>query len=475
MDQHVAKPGPLTREPFFSLLRRVAEQSTETEIAASIADAADALGVTRLRLSSDEPPVEWGSSELRVRVPKTAFHIVATVPDASEATVVDRLEVLASTVSLAFRLYGRERDAERTRFHATLGRGVAGVVHDIANPLNALQLSLDAARDGIDVVEAIGDARDAARLIHTALDRLRRFIGAPNAHPAAIDVGAAIASALRVASISTRGKAEVVVRVSPGLAVWARPGEIEHVVVNLLLNAAEALSSVSGFQHRITVSAVSRNGEAVIEVQDTGPGVAPDRIERLFDEGFTTKAAHDGAGLGLSICREIVKKLRGVIEVKPAALHGTRVIVKLPLWRSRSGDSRPPRKHDESFEIAAPPPRPRVLVVDGDELVARSLVRAMHDVADVATTTSVDRALEWMGTAAFDLVLCEHRPPHVDGRVLRREQQLRRPNDVSKVVLMIVDSPSDLPRGARVITKPVDVGALKALVSGSTIANDSGR
>jgi hypothetical protein len=95
----------------------------------------------------------------------------------------------------------------------------------------------------------------------------------------------------------------------------------------------------------------------------------------------------------------------------------------------------------------------------------------MHDVADVATTTSVDRALEWMGAAAFDLVLCEHRPPHVDGRVLRREQQLRRPNDVSKVVLMIVDSPTDLPRGARVITKPVDIGALKALVSDAAIAD----
>src|SRR5262249_36547232 len=155
----------------------------------------------------DVRALQAGESELRVHLIGTSQHLFASFKEPPSRTDVERIQALASSVSLVLRLTGREREAERAHFHVTLGRGVAGVIHDIANPLNALQVSVESARDGIEVAEALGDALGSIRLIQSALDRLRRFTGVLNARPSVVDVGAAISSALRIAKFATRGLA----------------------------------------------------------------------------------------------------------------------------------------------------------------------------------------------------------------------------------------------------------------------------
>src|SRR5262249_23730979 len=155
--------------------------------------------------------------------------------------------------------------------------------------------------------------------------RLRRFVAPVNERPMRVDVGDAIAAALRVARIETRERAEVVVRAGKDLAVRARGGEIEHVLLNLLVNPAQALAGVGGLQPPITRTASAVGDDVLIEVEDTGPGLAPEHLERIFDEGFTTKKGRPGSGLGLGLCREIVGKLGGTIEVHAAPGRGTRI------------------------------------------------------------------------------------------------------------------------------------------------------
>jgi signal transduction histidine kinase len=407
-------------------------------------------------VSSEVDELELGT-HVRVPIPQTNLHLVATGVEAEAADTIERLHAVATTVSLVLRLMGREREAERTRFHVTLGRGVAGVVHDIANPLNALNLSLEAARDGIDVSDAIADALGATRLIGSALDRLRRCSGVLDSCYTSVDVGEAIAVALRIASFATRGLAEVVVRVAPSLKVWARAGELEHVIVNVLINAAQAIAgSAGGFHHRITVSAAVRGSDVVIEIHDTGPGIAAGDLGRLFDEGFTTKESRVGTGLGLSLCRDIVMNLGGSIEIA-SARDGTEVVIVLP------SPDKGQQAHvlGEELENRA---RPRVLVVDGDDLVARALVRAIGAGATVTTTSSIDGALAKMKSTPFDLVLCEHRPPHVDGLRIQRESAEQHPEGANGVVLMLVDEATELPEGTRVIMKPLDLRVLRALL-----------
>lgn len=461
MIEQYSRFGAPSEGPLLRIVRRLTEQSTEEGVKGVLALAADVLGVLRIMLASDSAPYERGTREVRVPIPDLNEQLVVASAEEATPVALEHLHALAATLSVTLRLIAREREAERSRYHVTLGRAVAGVVHDIANPLNVVQLSLEAARDGIDTADAVDDALGATKLIRSALDRLRKFNGILEAHPSAVDVGGAIAAALRIASFATRGVAEVVVRVSPGLSIWARAGELEHVLVNVIINAAQAISGIGGFHHRITVVASALRSDVVIEVHDTGPGVAPANLGRLFDEGFTTKAARNGSGLGLSLCREIVTKLGGSMRIESAEGQGTGVIIELPgatQTGAAEGGDRAPTSGVSRL--------PRVLLVDADALVTRSLVRALHRTAAVTTTTSVDDALQALATEPFDLVVCEHRPPYVDGLVVRREHARRRPDQADAVVLMIVDPAAvDLPPGTRVITKPVDIRALKTLVS----------
>jgi signal transduction histidine kinase len=459
--QHETSNG----ERLAELIARLAETPSEEAIHEAIGNAAEIVGARRLMLSSTEGPASGpNSNDLFLLVEGTSRHLVASFDAPPSRFDIERLRSLSAAISLALRLSDQKRETERARYHVTMGRAVAGVLHDIANPLNALLLSIESAHNGVDVKEAVDDALRSARLMLTTLDRLRRFTGGIDSRLMPIDVAGAIAAALRVSAFETKGLAEIVVRVTPGLAISARPGELEHVLVNLLINAAHALAGLGGFHHRITVSAFATQGDVVIDVHDTGPGIATEHLGRLFDEGFTTKSARHGSGLGLSLCRDIVTRLGGTIEVKAPRELGTRVTVRLPAAPSIPGAA-PVVTNDVHPAI------PRVLIVDSDALITRAVGRALDRVATIATSSSTADALALVERERFDLIVCEHCPPHVDALALRRAQALRWPERATGVVLMIVDPYLELPPGTRVITKPIDLGALKALVAEATSNN----
>lgn len=463
MMEQYSRLGVRGEESLSRLVRLLAEHASDQALDDVLAEAAHVVGADRVALGSESAPPERGAREVRVAIHETNDQLVATFAEDPTPVALERLQAVASVLSLVLRLGARERESERARFHVTLGRAVAGVVHDIANPLNALQLSLDAASDGVDVAEALEDSLGATRLIRSALDRLRQFSGVFDARPSLVDVSDALASALRISSFATRGLAEVIVRVSPGLTIRARAGELEHVFVNVLINAAQAMAGFGGFHHRITVRATRRNESVVIEVEDTGVGIAAGDLERVFDEGFTTKAARNGSGLGLSLCRDIVSKLGGTIEVVSSEGKGTCVSVTLPAVSDADKPAPSVRRSQQATENVAVS---RVLVVEGDDLVTRALVRGMNRNAAVTTTASMGNALELIGSERFDLILCEHRPPQIDGLAVRQEQAKRWPERANGVVLMIVDETTELPAGTRVISKPVNIKVLKDLIGG---------
>ena len=91
----------------------------------------------------------------------------------------------------------------------------------------------------------------------------------------------------------------------------AQPTQIEQVIINLTINAKNALTSVSHHNKKITISTYTEDNYCVIEVKDNGPGIPPDQIENVFDPFFTTKFTQDGMGLGLTITQNIVKEFDG--------------------------------------------------------------------------------------------------------------------------------------------------------------------
>ena len=105
--------------------------------------------------------------------------------------------------------------------------------------------------------------------------------------------------------------------------------QLQQVMLNLLLNAAEAMSSIDDRERLVRVRSEKNNGGgALIAVEDAGPGVAPENAKRIFDAFFTTKA--EGMGMGLSICRSIVESHGGRITVAKAVPQGTVFQVTLP-------------------------------------------------------------------------------------------------------------------------------------------------
>jgi C4-dicarboxylate-specific signal transduction histidine kinase len=116
------------------------------------------------------------------------------------------------------------------------------------------------------------------------------------------------------------------VAIAPALAALGEPSQLEQVVLNVLLNAAQAM----GGQGRVTVTGGRRGDRVVLEIRDEGPGIAPEHLGRIFEPFFTTKPEGAGTGLGLTISREIVHELGGELRAVNHPAGGACFVVELP-------------------------------------------------------------------------------------------------------------------------------------------------
>jgi CheY-like chemotaxis protein len=193
----------------------------------------------------------------------------------------------------------------------------------------------------------------------------------------------------------------------------ARTNELGRVFLNLLVNAAQAIPEGNASLNRIVVTASARAGEVVVEVRDSGLGVARHVRERIFDAFFTTKPVGVGMGLGLSIARSIVEGAGGRIEFESEEGRGATFRVRLPAvspvsaaapYVGHAPGSLPPRA------------RRRVLVIDDEPLIGRSLERLLGRVHDVTVLLSAADALHRIDRGErWDAILCDFMMADLDG------------------------------------------------------------
>jgi CheY-like chemotaxis protein len=175
---------------------------------------------------------------------------------------------------------------------------------------------------------------------------------------------------------------------------------VGQVLLNLLVNAAQAIPPGCPAAHVITVAARREAGDVIVEVSDTGSGIPKDVVNRIFEPFFTTKPLREGTGLGLSICHAIVTSLGGEISVDSEVGRGTTFRVTLPV-ASPSKATRPISTHEVS------PRRARLLIVD-DEPALLSALALLFDEHEVTTFARVRPAIEAIeGGARFDVILCD--------------------------------------------------------------------
>ena len=222
---------------------------------------------------------------------------------------------------------------------ASMGTLAAGVAHEINNPLTFIMGNLaylagelsDLPGDrGRELLQVIDEAQVGAERVRRIVRELRVFARGDEEHVGPIDVRETIDQAIVMAQNEIRHKARLVKTYEELPLVHASAGKLGQVFLNLLVNAAHAIPTGKAQHNEIRVRAFQRDRKVVVEVEDTGPGIAPELRERIFDPFFTTKPIGQGTGLGLAICHDIVTTAGGTIEVDSEVGVGTCFRVNLP-------------------------------------------------------------------------------------------------------------------------------------------------
>ena len=288
---------------------------------------------------------------------------------------------------------------------------------DAPVPLDVL---LQQAREGVERVRAI--VRD-----------LKTFSHPDDESAGPVDLQRVLQSAINLASVEMRGRASIQTDFEAVPHVLGNEARLGQVFVNLLVNAAQAIPEGAADRNEIRVVTNSdAAGRAVVEVRDTGAGIAPELLGRLFDPFFTTKPVGVGTGLGLSICHGIVIALGGELSVESELGRGSTFRVALPPI-SPSADALV-----GSAPAAAPPARRgHILVVDDDPRVGGAiqvLLAAEHDV--VVATTGSEVVQRLARGERFDIILCDLMMPGMTGMDLHEELERLEPAQATRMIFL---------------------------------------
>ena len=372
----------------------------------------------------------------------------------------------------------RDRAEEQGRF-AAAGELLAGVAHEVNNPLMAIathaELRLadsdlsDEAR--VEMQSILRQARRASKLLRGLL----RFVRAGEKRAAHVNLNEVVRSAIDLVSYRfTVDEISIEGRLDPSLPpVHGDANRLEQVLVNLLSNALDALRAVKP-PRRLVVDSFVDDGRVCVAVTDNGPGVAPEIAERLFRPFATTKGRR-GTGLGLYISRQLIREAAGDLglDPTPAPGRGARFLLWLPAAPTLQAAP------SEQAAPAAPAGAPsaaadgklagiRVLLVDDEEMIRRPMVRYLsRRGAEVTEAGDGLQALERL--AGFDphVILADLRMPKMDGAELYARLQAERPALAERVLFLSGDITQLAGRGLapvpreRVLVKPVELAELE--------------
>lgn len=267
-------------------------------------------------LDRNGTPVEWETNSYPIR--NDNGQVTQAIVFSQDVTEKRRLEAsLAQSEKLA-----------------AVGQLAAGVAHEINNPLAAiiansqlLQRELpvgDDRRESVDLIALAGDR--ASRVVRDLLDFARQepYQTAPT------DVNASIASALTLVDHEFRTHSlNLILDLEQNLPlIEGGHDRLQGVWLNLLMNARDAVNSTQG---EIRLTSRRTDGHIVVTVADNGVGIPAERLSRVFEPFYTTKAPGHGTGLGLSVCHQIIKQHGGDIQVSSLPGQGTTFTVSLPL------------------------------------------------------------------------------------------------------------------------------------------------
>jgi signal transduction histidine kinase/CheY-like chemotaxis protein len=345
-----------------------------------------------------------------------------------------------------------------------IGTLAGGVAHEINNPLAIISANLQLIADGAEL-SLVGEAQRALERIRTIVRGLAAFSRSNDDQRLSVDLARVLELAISLTNNTARHRAKVVTELGPLPWVRADEAKLGQVFINLLVNAMEAIPEGTAASHEIRVRGrTDAAGWAVVDVIDTGHGIAADVQPRIFDPFFTTKPVGQGTGLGLSICHGIVRSLGGDITFRSAP-GNTTFSVALP-------PSETPARYTPRGTpvVTQGHRRGTILIVDDEVLFANSLRRLLAAEHDVTIASSGREALAMIRETAFDVVLCDLMMPEMTGPELHAAISEVHPALTERMIFITGGAFSPASQAfLRSLTiqwfeKPCDIGALRAAV-----------
>ncbi len=325
---------------------------------------------------------------------------------------------------------------------ASLGALAAGIAHEINNPLAYTRLSLEiAARESAalggpgsaDLRTALKSAREGTERVLAMVHNLKVFSRVHDEPFEAVDLPAVLDATLAIAERAVTAKARLVRAYGPAPLARAQRGKLGQVFLNLLTNAADAIpEGLPPASHVVRITTrTDAQGCPVVEIFDSGCGIAPEVGRRVFDPFFTTKPVGSGTGLGLAVCKRILIELDGTIDFESVP-GATTFRVTLPAAPStmRHEHHGPPGAENEA-------PRGRVLVVDDEPALLVSIRRSLARRRSLRRAAGMREALAILdGDDGFDAILADLMMTEATGIDLYTAVRQRHPDLASRFLFM---------------------------------------
>jgi two-component system NtrC family sensor kinase len=357
-----------------------------------------------------------------------------------------RIEALMRDVSERKRLEDQARDLYHQLLQAeklaALGQTISGVAHELNNPLATIltwaerlaQRTVDdPTKRGLETI--LGEAERAAKIVRNLLTFARKR----HTTRAMVDLNQVVRETLALRSYDQRvSNIAIIEALAAGLPqVFADPHQVQQVLLNLIINAEQAMISAHGRGTLVLHTYHNLERESVVlEVSDDGPGVPEDVQPKIFDPFFTTKDVGKGTGLGLTVAYAIVQEHGGRITLRSEPSGGATFCVELPadVGELKASLPRPAERPIEQVSGVA------VLVVEDEAALGAAVAESLRD-SGFAVDRAADglEALDRLRQQSYDLIICDLKMPRLDGTQFYRELEVTRPEMTRRVMFVTGD------------------------------------
>ncbi|MEO7191771.1 MAG: ATP-binding protein [Vicinamibacterales bacterium] len=386
---------------------------------------------------------------LRVRrVDGAAMWVEVTAraePVGSSSTL--RVEAMMRDVTERKKLQDQARDLylqlSQAEKLAALGQTMSGVAHELNNPLATIlacaerlagrRLDEQTRRD----LDAIHNAAErAARIVRN----LQTFARRRHTTRTTVDVNQVVRETLALRAYEQRAANVVIVEaLAAGLPpVFVDPHQIQQIVLNLVINAEQAMLEAHGRGTLVLRSWQDPSRDAVLlEVSDDGPGVPEDVQPKVFDPFFTTKVVGKGTGLGLTVAYAIAQEHGGRITVRSSPQRGASFVLELPV----SGTTvRSPESNTPAQALPAVPKGTRALVIEDEAALGEAVAAALADEGfKPDRAQDGEEALRKVRERHYDVIICDLKMPKVDGMMFFREVSAKMPHIARRLIFVTGD------------------------------------